>query len=90
MYNLLYTAEAKKQIQKFSAAIRIQLKEAIEKIALDPNIGKSLTQELSGFMSFRSGDYRILYKIRRQELLVLIITVGHRKDIYQKAARKLS
>lgn len=88
MYKLAYTKEAKSQIDKLSGAVRIQIKEAIEKIASDPSIGKRLTHELSDFMSHRSGDYRIIYQIHNQEVMVLIVSIGHRKDVYEKLSRR--
>ena len=38
----------------------------------------------------RSGDYRILYKIRDRALVVFVVMVGDRKDIYKKLKRVLS
>jgi len=46
--------------------------------------GKPLAYELSGFYSFRTSDYRIIYRIREKELLIIAITIGHRKEIYKK------
>lgn len=90
MFKLLYTAEARSQIHKLSAALQLQLKESIERIAADPSVGKRLTQELSGYWSYRSGDYRVIYSIFHKEVTVLIVTLGHRKNIYTKLARKLN
>ena len=49
----------------------------------DPHQGKPLKGELKGRYSYRVGSYRIVYLIRHQELLVLIIDIGHRRDIYR-------
>ena len=49
----------------------------------DPYQGKPLKGELKGRYSYRIGSYRIVYLIHRQELLVLVIDVGHRRDIYR-------
>ena len=88
MYRLVYTAEAKKEIQRLPKGIQQQLKGATERLATNPQIGKRLTQELSNFWSYRSGDYRILYKIFHQEIVVMILTVGDRKTVYEKASRR--
>jgi mRNA interferase RelE/StbE len=56
-----------------------------EKIALssDPRIhGKALSGNLSGLWRYRVGDYRIISKIEVNVLTVLIIKIGHRKDVY--------
>lgn len=89
MHRLVYTVEAKDRIDRLDAHARRQIKEDLEKLAKDPTLGKRLRHELSNFMSYRSGDYRILYKILHQEVIVLVLTVGHRRDIYRKAGRRI-
>ena len=50
----------------------------------DPRrFGKGLKAELAGLWRYRVGDYRILCQIKDQELLVLVVAVGHRKDVYE-------
>jgi mRNA interferase RelE/StbE len=50
----------------------------------DPRrLGKALKAELAGLWRYRVGDYRILCQIQDRELIVLVIAVGHRKDIYR-------
>ena len=49
----------------------------------DPRrFGKALRGDLSGLWRYRVGSYRIIGHVRDQELLVLILAVGHRKSIY--------
>ena len=84
MYKIAYTREAKRKIDRLSIKRKRQIKEAIERIAQNPDIGKRLSHELSGLLSYRSGNYRIIYRIYHKEILILILTIGHRKDIYKK------
>lgn len=50
---------------------------------LDPRRhGKALKAELSGLWRYRVGDYRIICQIRDHEILVLVVAVGHRREIY--------
>lgn len=84
MYNIVYTKEAKEKIGILDIKKKRQIKDAIERISQNPNIGKRLTHELSGLLSYRSGDYRIIYRVYHKEILVLILTIGHRKDIYKQ------
>lgn len=88
MYNIFYTKEAKTAIDKLSIKKKRQIKGAVERIAENPEVGKYLTHELKGLLSYRSGTYRIIYRIYHKQILVLILTIGHRKDIYKQAARK--
>lgn len=65
----------KKLYQRFVAALRT--------IALDPVAeGKPLHGELKGLRSHRFGSYRIVYEARHGELLVIVIDLGHRREIY--------
>jgi mRNA interferase RelE/StbE len=88
MYKILYTSEAKTAIDKLHPRKKHQIKDAIERIAENPEIGKHLTHELKGLSSYRSGDYRIIYRVRHAEILVIILAIGNRKDIYKEASRK--
>ena len=87
-HKILYTREAKKSIDKLPLKKKCQIKDAIERIAQNPEIGKHLTHELTGLLSYRSGVYRIIYRVYHKEVLVLILTIGHRKNIYKQATRK--
>lgn len=50
----------------------------------DPRtVGKALTANLKGAWRYRVGDYRILAEIRDEEVLILIVNVGHRREIYR-------
>ncbi len=49
----------------------------------DPRrFGKGLKADLAGLWRYRVGDYRILCQIRDRELLVLVVAVGQRRDVY--------
>ncbi len=50
----------------------------------DPRrFGKGLKADLAGLWRYRVGDYRLLCQIRDRELLVLVVAVGHRRDVYE-------
>ena len=83
MYSVLYTSEAKESIGRLSLKKKRQIKNAIERIACNPAIGKYLTGDLKGLLSYRSGDYRIIYRIHHKEIMIIILTIGHRKDVYR-------
>ncbi len=89
MYSILYTSEARSFIGACGKKIKCQLKAAVERIAVAPEIGKRLVQELSGFWSYRSGDYRIIYRVLHSEIVVVIVVIGYRREIYKKMSRKV-
>ena len=52
---------------------------------LDPiSLAKKLSSNLGDFYRFRLGDYRIVCEVQNQELIILILQIGHRQNIYQR------
>jgi mRNA interferase RelE/StbE len=56
---------------------------ALDVIAGNPSQGKRLQGPLLGLQSYRFGSYRILYETFHSKLLVIVVDLGHRKDIYR-------
>jgi len=83
-YSVKFTREAKKRIEKLDAYIKKIIQKAIDSLAQNPYKGKPLSHELAGLYSYRTSDYRIIYKIEEGQLIIIVITVGHRKEIYKK------
>ena len=87
IYELKYEAKAVRQIRKLDPATRKLIKSWIEKNLLntdDPRRhGKALTGTLSQYWRYRVGDYRILAEINDTEIVIIIIEVGHRREIYR-------
>ena len=82
-YKLLYSQTSMRQIRKLHPQIKPVVKSKIEKLRKNPFDGKKLEKELSGYWSRRAKRFRIIYKIRDDDLTVEIHHVGHRKDIYE-------
>lgn len=82
-YRILYTEEAAGRLAKLDKSVKERVGKAIIRLSGHPELGKRLTGLLSDRWSYRVGDWRILYKVRKSELVILILTVGHRSDIYE-------
>ena len=83
-YSIQYTREAKKKIEKLDPSILVIIKKAIESLSSNPYKGKPLSYELAGLRSLRTTDYRIVYRIKEERLIIIVISVGHRKEIYKR------
>ena len=83
-YSIKYTKEAKKKIEKLDKSIKLVIKKAIESLSSNPYKGKPLSYELAGLYSLRTSDYRIIYRIKEKQLIIIVVTVGHRREIYKK------
>ena len=54
-----------------------------ERIATDNRFGKPLSRDLAGLWRYRVRNYRMICNIEDNRLIVLVLRVGHRKDIYE-------
>jgi len=84
-YELIYHPDIlKDDLPKIPRNIRENIKKAIEERLLNDPIasGKPLRQSLKGHRKLRIGDYRVIYRI--QENSIIILKIGHRNDVYTK------
>ncbi|MGB1187598.1 MAG: type II toxin-antitoxin system RelE family toxin [Cycloclasticus pugetii] len=76
--------QLKKMGQSEGRMITQYLRKRIEPLDDPRQLGKSLKGELSNLWRYRVGDYRLICEINENELIVLVVRVGHRKGIYGK------
>ena len=62
---------------------RIRIVAAIDRLAENPGLGTALKGDLRGLRRLRVGNYRVLYEVRDDELVVLVVRVAHRRDAYR-------
>ncbi|MEM9905897.1 MAG: type II toxin-antitoxin system RelE/ParE family toxin [Cyanobacteria bacterium P01_D01_bin.44] len=83
-YRIEFVKRAAKQIKSLSPQVQKRLKLKIDALSQDPR--PSGVIKLSGeenLYRIRVGDYRVIYNIQDDRLLVLVVKVGHRRDVYQ-------
>ena len=82
-YTLTYTARALRDLKSLARQDQERIIGALESITDNPSAS---VHPLEGaqLWSLRVGRYRVLLDIRRQNLLILVIGVGHRKNIYHR------
>jgi mRNA interferase RelE/StbE len=84
-YEVLFQPSAGRQIRKLPADVQRRVVLAAEALGVDPR--PAGCQRLKGPESIwriRVGDYRILYEIRDKALRVLVVRVGHRREVYRR------
>jgi mRNA interferase RelE/StbE len=83
-YQIQITPAAQKAIQKLTATARGRVQDAIEKLADQPRPpGVKKLHGLENTYRIRVGSFRVVYQIFDANLIVLVIDVGDRKDIYR-------
>lgn len=87
-YNLELTDRFKKEFRKLDKYTQRMIRGWIDKNLIgtsNPRIhGKGLTANRSGQWRYRIGDYRLICQIEDDKLIILALTVGHRREIYDK------
>ena len=82
-YSLKIKASARKTLLKTDKQNRIRLIDAIDNLLIQPYKGTQLKGDLTGLRRIRIGQYRIIYEIQKDELIILVVRIGHRKEIYR-------
>lgn len=75
---------AERQLRRFDPQVRRRVQAAIDLLASNPRPPRAI-QLVGGAGEWRvrTGDYRIIYDIQDDHLIVLVLRVGHRRDIYE-------
>lgn len=80
-----FLGKADKELKKMSTDVRNMILSYLNDISSLENPrsrGRSLTSNYSGYWRYRIGDYRIICKIIDAKLVIAVVKVGHRRDIY--------
>ncbi len=83
-YRVEFAPGARRQFGKLPRPVQVRLGARIDALATNPLPPGS--EKLAGeeaLWRIRAGDYRIIYSIEREVLLVLVVKVGHRRDVYK-------
>ena len=82
-YGIEFSAHAKRQGDKLPQAIKQRIIKAVRRLAKDPFPKGSRKLTGSDYYRLRVGDYRVVYEVRKDKLIILVIRIAHRKDIYR-------
>jgi len=86
LYKIIFTKAALKEYEYLRGQNRDifdRVKAAMYGLAEYPAQGKQLRLSLRGERSYRVGSYRIIYSVEHKKLIVLILDIGHRREIYR-------
>jgi mRNA interferase RelE/StbE len=86
MYKIFYSAQAIKNYSKLTEDMRKQVDKkmlAIAKVPFEKNNNIKPLQGRKHCYRLRIGDWRIIYELIQNELKIIIITIGHRKEVYK-------
>lgn len=83
-YRITLAPAAARQLRNFDPQVRRRIQAALELLSADPR-PPAATRLVGGAGEWRirTGDYRVVYEIEDEQLLVLVLRMGHRREIYK-------
>ena len=84
-YSVTLSPAAARQLRKFDPEVRRRIQAVIELLAENPR-PPAATRLVGGGGEWRvrTGDYRVVYEIHERELLVLVLRMAHRREVYER------
>jgi len=83
-YTVIYQPSAERELRKLSRELQRRILNKVDTLASAPY--PPGCEKLAGkenLWRIRIGDYRVIYTVRNKELLILVVKVGHRGDVYR-------
>ena len=89
MFKIKLTPTATHSFHRLNPEIKKQLKDALSRLKDNPYSGKQLREELNFFRSFKIKRYRVIYQVDEDLKYIVVVALGHRRDIYEVATKLL-
>jgi mRNA interferase RelE/StbE len=84
LYSIQFTPRAQRDFSTLDRAIQQRLRRHIDQLAENPfPIGAKKLHAEEPFYRIRVSDYRIIYQVEASELLVIVVKIGHRREVYR-------
>ena len=83
IFTVCYSAKSLNSLKKIPESWQKRIVKAVSGLKENPYEGKKLQGRLGNLYSLRVWPYRIIYIIKKQEIAVLILDIGHRQNIYK-------
>lgn len=83
IYSLSIKQSAAKALAKIEGEDRQRIINAIDQLKTNPVAGSVLKGEFSGLRRIRVGNYRVVYEVQDEKLVILVIRIGHRREVYR-------
>jgi mRNA interferase RelE/StbE len=83
-YIIEFRTAARKALRRIVEHDRTRILKAIERLADDPYLhGREKLSGEEGLWRIRVGDYRVIYTVVQNRLVVVVVTIGHRREVYR-------
>ena len=85
-FSIRIKGSAAKELERITKPQRLRIITAIDRLAANPFLGSALKGELRGLRRLRVGDYRVLYEVQNDAVVVLVLRIAHRREVYRRKA----
>lgn len=82
-YKIVIPRKAQNDLDTIDSRYKQRIQLALVNLSRDPFLGKKLDGKYKGQRSYEVWPYRIIYEILKKELVVLVIAIGHRQEVYK-------
>lgn len=83
-FSIRIKKSAARELKRLARPDRIRIVAAIDRLAETPHLGTALKGDFRGLRRVRVGDHRVVYEVRDDELIVLVVRIAHRRDVYRR------
>ena len=85
-WRVAWDPHTRKDLERLGRPAAERIRTAVlSRLAYDPTLGSRLqTSSAVALFRYRVGDYRVIYTLREREVLILVLRVGHRKEVYKR------
>lgn len=82
-YSISIKQSAVKALARIGKEDRLRIIAAIDQLTTHPSAGSVLKGEFTGLRRIRVGNYRVVYEVQDRQLMILVVRIGHRREIYR-------
>ena len=83
-YSIQFTPRARRDLKGVDRSAQLRLRTHIDRLAVDPfPAGAKKLQGNEPYYRIRVGDYRVVYQVDGKQLVVIVVKIGHRKEVYR-------
>ncbi len=83
-FEIRFKKSVQKDLHRLTRSEKRRILDSTQRdLAADPYRGKALSGEFRGLYRWRIGSHRIIYEIHKDAKAVLVLRIGHRKDVYR-------
>ena len=82
-YKVAFEPQADKELRAVDPEARARILKSLARLAADPHHASNVKALRGGGYRLRAGDWRVLYTLQDDLLLVLVVKVGHRREVYR-------